>query len=279
MAHCSACGDAGVVMPLPMIERLVETVGDEDFKEALLQSLDETMMASDCVVFLVDRGKLSSVFEVSQTNSTELSSLISRYLHHFPDRDRRLGSRRISLPTSKVTCRAITDISNVETSNFRRNFYGEGDFVDQAWSIMRHQDSFVALCAFRRRARGRFEPGQIDRFAQFAPVFMPFVSRHVVSSRPLSTPGSRLPLERAKVAIAAADASLAPKEIEVCARILRGMTSEGIALDLQTSIHTVRTHRKRAYRKMQITSMDELFSRAIDAERMASRGVLALPAS
>jgi len=277
MALSSSFGAPDGVQPWSMIERLARTVGEPGFGEALLTSFDETLMISDCVAFVARRGQLSSAFEVSQSNTNELTHLIGRYLRHFPDRGRRLGFRKVAVPYHKVTCNHITDIDHVETSSFRRSFYDEGDFVDQAWSISRHEDGFIALCVFRRGVHGKFQEGQIEQFAQLAPVFMPFLSRHVSSSPALGVAGATISLDRAKAVIAAAHAALAPKEVEVCARILRGMTSEGIALDLNSSIHTVRTHRKRAYSKMQISSMAELFSRAIDAEQMVARGVLAVP--
>src|SRR5690606_16731246 len=48
------------------------------------------------------------------------------------------------------------------------------------------------------------------------------------------------------------------REVEVCARILHGMSSIGIALDLGVSEETVRTYRKRSYQRLQIASEREL---------------------
>jgi DNA-binding CsgD family transcriptional regulator len=50
------------------------------------------------------------------------------------------------------------------------------------------------------------------------------------------------------------------REAEVCARILYGMSSVGIALDLSVSEETVKTYRKRAYQRLNIGSERELLT-------------------
>jgi DNA-binding CsgD family transcriptional regulator len=51
---------------------------------------------------------------------------------------------------------------------------------------------------------------------------------------------------------------LTAREAEVCACIVHGMSSEGIALELGISVNTVRTFRKRAYSRLNICSQNEL---------------------
>ncbi len=53
---------------------------------------------------------------------------------------------------------------------------------------------------------------------------------------------------------------LSSRESEVIQYVLRGHSSESIALNLEISITTVKTHRKRAYSKLDISSQSELFS-------------------
>ncbi|MBT4889252.1 MAG: helix-turn-helix transcriptional regulator [Rhodospirillales bacterium] len=53
---------------------------------------------------------------------------------------------------------------------------------------------------------------------------------------------------------------LSQRECEVIQYVMRGHSSESIALNLNISITTVKTHRKRAYAKLEISSQSELFS-------------------
>jgi len=54
-------------------------------------------------------------------------------------------------------------------------------------------------------------------------------------------------------------------EAAVCARIVTGYSNEAIALDLGISFHSVRTYRKRAYAKLNVTSQNELFAQVLNA--------------
>lgn len=53
---------------------------------------------------------------------------------------------------------------------------------------------------------------------------------------------------------------LSPREREVCDLLLVGCSSEAIALRLGIGLHTVKDHRKRIFRKLQIGSLAELFA-------------------
>jgi len=53
---------------------------------------------------------------------------------------------------------------------------------------------------------------------------------------------------------------LSQREREVIQYVLRGHSSGSIALNLDVSVTTIKTHRKRAYSKLNISSQSELFS-------------------
>ena len=53
---------------------------------------------------------------------------------------------------------------------------------------------------------------------------------------------------------------ITPRETDVCDCIARGLTTEGVALELGISVSSVKTLRTRAYRKLNIGSKSELFA-------------------
>lgn len=55
---------------------------------------------------------------------------------------------------------------------------------------------------------------------------------------------------------------LSPREQEICSLLLAGCSSQAIALRLDISRHTVKDHRKAIFRKLNISSLAELFARA-----------------
>ena len=60
------------------------------------------------------------------------------------------------------------------------------------------------------------------------------------------------------VRVARTKVGLSPRAIEVCARILYGMTTGGIALDLGIGKESVIEYRKRLYRRLEVSSQHEL---------------------
>jgi DNA-binding CsgD family transcriptional regulator len=57
-------------------------------------------------------------------------------------------------------------------------------------------------------------------------------------------------------------ARLTARELEVCALLLRGCSSDAIALRLSISRHTVKDHRKQIFRKLGVGSLAQLFALA-----------------
>ena len=66
-----------------------------------------------------------------------------------------------------------------------------------------------------------------------------------------------------------AHAGLTERELDVCARLLQGMTQEGIACDLGLSLPTVKTYRNRAFSRLGIHFRNELFALALGTQRNA----------
>ena len=62
---------------------------------------------------------------------------------------------------------------------------------------------------------------------------------------------------------------LTERELDVCARLLHGMTQEGIACDLGLSLPTVKTYRNRAFSRLGIHFRNELFALALGTQRSA----------
>jgi DNA-binding CsgD family transcriptional regulator len=56
---------------------------------------------------------------------------------------------------------------------------------------------------------------------------------------------------------------LTGRELDVCSRLLQGMTQEGVAADLGLTLPTVKTYRNRAFDRLGIHFRNELFALAL----------------
>jgi DNA-binding CsgD family transcriptional regulator len=72
-------------------------------------------------------------------------------------------------------------------------------------------------------------------------------------------------LERVRTGLLMAPPGLTLREADICAHVAMGYGALAVSLLLGISIHTVHTHRKRAYRKLGVSSQTELFNSVLRA--------------
>jgi DNA-binding CsgD family transcriptional regulator len=116
------------------------------------------------------------------------------------------------------------------------------------------------LSVLRADSHSPFAHEAIEKLGQAAELLVAMLAKHadVCQSRPnVAQALTSLPeIESCIVATS----PLPRREAEVCARILYGLSSVGIALDLTVSEETVKTYRKRAYQRLVIGSERELLT-------------------
>src|SRR6185503_12534875 len=89
-----------------------------------------------------------------------------------------------------------------------------------------------------------------DRFSQAAPVFASLISRHLRGPEVDSRLRALCP-------------ELTAREAAVCCDLLRGRSAPQVAAALGVRVSSVHTYRKRAYAKLGIASLPELFQRLL----------------
>ncbi|MCC6211130.1 MAG: helix-turn-helix transcriptional regulator, partial [Burkholderiales bacterium] len=119
----------------------------------------------------------------------------------------------------------------------------------------------VFLNLYRLEPSGPFSAGEIATIDDLSPLLAALAVKHVSMLGMLLRSrdrGDRLAAIAAR--LHALDGRLTRRETEVLSRILLGVSSEGISLDLGIGVNTVLTYRKRAYARLGVTSQAELFS-------------------
>jgi DNA-binding CsgD family transcriptional regulator len=143
----------------------------------------------------------------------------------------------------------------VEDALYQRDCYQSASLVDRVSIVKCQADEIVRLNFYRNKAQGRFTDADLKVISQFANVLVQTTSKHD-TLRPSLDGEDRYRQYCGRLAVAAPQ--LTEREIQVCAGIVRGLSSEGIANLLGLSINTVLTHRRRAYAKLGISSQNEL---------------------
>ncbi|MCL4680097.1 MAG: helix-turn-helix transcriptional regulator [Rhodocyclaceae bacterium] len=188
-------------------------------------------------------------------------------------------------------------IADLGTAGFRERLYGalDGLAPTDHVSLLRHgSDGRIRLVCTASRPRWRFaqeaQRAYLERFHALDP------NREALSRPPAGALVRRLRREQVpgadyrhycydaarlvdRLSVLCADAAgrvdtlgdrllqlqrgLSRRELAVAARVLAGMTSEGIAADLGIGLQSVLTYRKRAYAKLGVCGQRELFALAL----------------
>ena len=119
----------------------------------------------------------------------------------------------------------------------------------------------LALNFYRHQHQRAFQDDQLAALSSLAPALMALVQKQLAltATAPPATP----PLSTARQRLQALNPQLTPRELDVCARLLLGMTQDGIASDLGIGLPTVKTLRNRAFARLGIHFRNELFARVM----------------
>lgn len=138
--------------------------------------------------------------------------------------------------------------------------------------------SLLAVNFYRGTQQPAFLDREIDLLGSVSPILVAAVERHLVFRHCACAAGPDADTD-SDTAASTDDpappllASLPRREREVCQRMLRGWTYDGIAADLGISSGTVKTYRDRAFERLGLHYRSELFALVMaDAGRRPRRG-------
>jgi DNA-binding CsgD family transcriptional regulator len=247
------------------VDGLAIGVGKEIFGTCLIDALSVAIDAEDCAAFQYNRSGVHTLAVGSVRNVKNTRLAAQRYQNEFWKRDRFLLAHRVQTQLDGL---AIYNIAakQIADKQFRRNCYEFQDVTEQTSVQFRLGSDVYALSAFWGARRQRAGVRDFEKLATAASTLMSFVVRHAEITQPSARPAaSPLGLSNAEGLVRQLTVGLTARELEVCARILRGMTMHGIAIDLGLSVHSVVTYKRRAFQRLSIATTVELFSLCMPA--------------
>ena len=157
---------------------------------------------------------------------------------------------------------ALREISpdRFEASDYFYAYFGATKMVDEMAFVARlSTDVSVSLSLGRNSGQRRYRLGEINRFKLFSNILAPKL-RQLVANQPLKRTQDAPNLESRFLSLSTARGyGISKREAEVAALIVLGHSSRAIGLKLGISNHTVKVHRRTLYKKLVISSQNELF--------------------
>jgi DNA-binding CsgD family transcriptional regulator len=261
-------------VPQPaLLAEAVEALGSVAFPAVLLRSLTGWLPCDhlSIIVFNVDL----SAHVVGAASRGPVNIAVEAGRLYERGRFYRLdpGTRQMRPDASGGPVLLRLRAADIQDPDYQRSIYGRFRLGERLSVIDRVTDHWLMLNLYCERDTARFTSQQGERLRTMAPLFLSLVGKHLTLTgarvSPARDSGTRS-ITFLESLLLSLDEQLTNRERAVCARALAGLTVAGIAADLGVKAPTIATLRQRAYSKLGISSLSQLFALCI--EQLARRG-------
>lgn len=242
----------------PAIGTLIASIGRDDFGAAAFELVRQGIGADHIVAQFIEGHRLTGLFTEGRVAARIADTINRRYLERYHMLDQSLPGLRSAGRNEPVVLRVDPQLN--ASPAYSNYFFERVGLCDKLAMVANRGDEMVACNLYRLQATGSFSDDDIQAARELAPVLTAAVWRHVAETGRARLPSMNVrrdPEQPLRDALS----SLSPREMDVCRRLLAGASNEAVALDLGLSAHTVRTLRKRLYKKLQVNSLGDLFAR------------------
>lgn len=245
-----------------VVASAIEATGTEHFGAKLLNYLHEACGADYYAVFRLGRQAPREFLTCGYDGTTTTHGRVSTYLQSQTwekDPAMVLAQNRLQ---PKQTLLMRVDLTQFVDQDLREAIWPR--IQDRLVIAGRYGMSAFSMSILREGQDG-FSPNEMSRLADSAELLISLLGKHADADLAMAS-SDQMPYDASLLIRSLPHiescllemSSLTRREVHVCARILYGMSTTGIALDLDVSTETVKTFRKLAYRRLGIVSEHEL---------------------
>lgn len=245
--------------PFDALPDVISAIGEERFGSQLLTLLSEACGAEHCAAFqFIDHmptGVMAASIDGTDTASRQSEIYLQRKIWMTDP----LMSEAEGLVGHVEPRLMRLDIASLPNNELRNVVYARAGIRERILLCGDIGGTRVGLSLLRSDAKGQFSAAEVRNLSQIAATLLAVIAKHSgtrIDPPNLSVALTTLP--EIEACIGTAPEGLSGREAEVCSRILYGITTLGIALDLNIGEETVMTYRKRAYHRLQIGCQREL---------------------
>lgn len=240
------------------LPNLIGSIGQSNFASRLVGFLYQICGAEHTALFYLNNDNVTGVATASidgtPQNEVDMSVYLQRALWKsdptFLEVKSQLG------PGQCATAR--TDIANLSDEMLREVIYGRRGIRDRVLIGARTEDAIVGLSMCSSKV-GFFEPENKARIEAISEALFALLAKHIdIHHKSADVAPALTSLEEIENCICRQMPSMPRREAEVCSRVIYGVSSLGISLELGISVETVMTYRKRAYSRLNIATQREL---------------------
>jgi DNA-binding CsgD family transcriptional regulator len=250
--------------------QLISSISTPLFGETLMRSVHTTVGGDFCLVVKLKPGNTPECLFTGGGIPRQLERMMVRdYLSRFYRDDPALNRMCETPETSDAVVRPF-DTPSDYTMSYRKRFFIAAGVSDKISTGAWHKDCLIYSSFYKLEPSRPFYDAEIDALSLVGPALSAAIFKHG------NTHGSECEdLSHSRRGRCVEEtgmgtspfANLTERERTVCNYIVEGCTSEAISLRLDISINSVLCYRKRAYAKLGISSVNELFWIALRSVR------------
>lgn len=237
---------------------LVDSAGEPGFDENLLSILSEIGQFEHVLIYEVTHNCPSQIMAVSSNAHSLVESTSRKFLDSHVAADPLLPKVRAAT-TRGAPQLFRADVEDMPHRQLYDLIYGPNAIRERIVLSGHAGGRKMAASLVRPGRLGLLTAGAACDMIDLGPLLLSLVAKHIslVANRTVS-PQPFASLNMIETAIRNEAPSLTSRQVQVCARILKGLSTSGVALDLGIGEETVVTHRKQAYQRLGIASRFEL---------------------
>jgi DNA-binding CsgD family transcriptional regulator len=232
---------------------LVENVGRADFCGALFRLSHEATGCKHLTAFALGAGQPPNVILAENVGNSRVAfTLAQKYVTQYWQLD---PANRVSTNAAIASeCWGINSSAKDITDSIYRSHCYSAVGLDHRLSISHRRGNRIYRLNFYSDHGRKFSESATGNVLDAADLLMALVRRQdAETAEAIGMPVDAFPGRLRQLA-----PLLSERELQVAALIAGGLSSHGIALELGVSINTVRTYRKRAYARLNISTQNEL---------------------
>ncbi len=244
------------------VPRVIDTLGGMQFGQELLSLLADLCDADHCTVFKITEKSPCEVIAVSRDGTDTAHRQSSLYVNgSFWRYDKPMARAMRSVGACGTTI-DMSDVGRLPDREFRDRIYSRAHIRDRILLCGGAGDLFIGISILRADRAAPINPTSqrtLSELNALSDTLISLVGKHVSLLDAASGLSLALTsLTEIEHALEKSSVVFPKRELQVCARILYGISATGIALDLDIGEETVATYRKRAYHRLGIGTQREL---------------------
>lgn len=234
---------------------LISLMGNDQFEFSLLCSLNHWVTSKHFSILRI-RNHIPSLLMCGTDNGGQYiplrcgESYIKRYHMHDVLYQDLIHQR----PAQHEALMGQLEASEIIYSPYRKEIYEKNDLIQRLCGLYRDEnDNPILLNLYRHKEQGYYSDQEIENFRFMIPALGKLIQGHLALKAQFHQPNFKQQLLKQQP-------ELTLQEVEVCTRILKGMSYIGIATEMSLKESTVKTYRNRAFAKLGINFKSQLFA-------------------